>query len=43
MKLRVSIASVIASCKINTEHYFHFSPFFLKAKILLEFILVSEN
>ena len=38
-------ASIMAYCKSNTEHYLllvSFS-FFVKVKILFEFLLVSEN
>lgn len=36
-------ASVTACCKTNTECYFCFLTFFIKAKILFRFLLVSEN
>ena len=32
-----------AGCKTNTEYYFSFWPFFIKAKILFEFLSISEN
>ena len=34
---------VQAHCQINTEHYFRFSPFLVKAKILFRFLSVSDN
>lgn len=39
----VHAPSIMSHRKTNTERYFHFSPFSLKEKILLRFLLVSEN
>ena len=36
-------AHKIARFKINLEHYFHFSPFFIKVKIFFGFLLTSKN
>lgn len=40
--LRVGTASII-NCKTNAECYFHFSSFFVKAKIFFGFLLISKN
>lgn len=39
----VCTASVTTHCKTNTEDYFQFLPFLVKAKILCRFLAVSQN
>ena len=41
--LGVCTASVMARCQTNAERYFHSLPFFVKAKILFGFLLVTKK
>ena len=36
-------ATVMAPCKTNTEHHFHFSPFCIQVKILFRFLSVRKT
>lgn len=36
------LTAPITACKTNTKCYFHLLPFFMKAKILFRFLLVSK-
>lgn len=41
--LGVLAGPLMAHCKINTEPYLHFSPFFLKVNILFRFLSFIKN
>ena len=41
--LRMCTSSLRAGCKTNVESYFCYSPFVIKAKILLKVFSVSEK